>query len=82
LLETGAGLNIVRHHVDGGGVSDLVFAISHTLGFAFVLRIPDLGGRCLYGFEPARQYGILQNVMGDRIDADLIRTHGTISCAL
>lgn len=75
LLETDAGLNIVRHHVDGGGVSDLVFALCHALGFAFVPRIPDLDGRCLYAFGLAKQYGILQNVMGDRIDADLIRTH-------
>jgi TnpA family transposase len=75
LLETDAGLDITRHHVDGGGVSDLVFAFCHALGFAFVPRIPDLDGRCLYGFGPAKQYGILQNVMGDRIDADLIRAH-------
>jgi len=75
LLETDAGLNIVRHHVDGGGVSDLVFALCHALGFAFVPRIPDLDGRCLYGFEPAKQYGILHNVMGGRIDTDLIRAH-------
>nr|AAA19642.1 transposase [Rhizobium leguminosarum bv. viciae] len=75
LLETDAGLHIIRHHVDGGGVSDLVFALCHALGFAFVPRIPDLDGRCLYGFEPAKQYGILQNVMGDRIDADLIRAN-------
>ncbi|MBG0512051.1 Tn3 family transposase [Agrobacterium sp. MOPV5] len=75
LLETDAGLDIVRHHVDGGGVSDLVFAFCHALGFAFVPRIPDLDGRCLYGFGTGKQYGILQNVMGDRIDADLIRTH-------
>lgn len=75
LLETDAGLDIVRHHVDGGGVSDLVFAFCHALGFAFVPRVPDLDGRCLYSFGLAKQYGILQNVMGDRIDADLIRTH-------
>lgn len=75
LLETDAGLDIVRHHVDGGGVSDLVFAFCHALGFAFVPRIPDLDGRCLYGFRPGKHYGILQNAMGDRIDADLIRAH-------
>lgn len=73
LLETDAGLDIVRHHVDGGGVSDLVFPFFHALGFAFMPRIPDLDGRRLDGFHAAKQYGILQNVMGDRIDADLIR---------
>lgn len=75
LLETDAGLDIARHHVDGGGVSDLVFALCQPLGFAFVPRIPDLDGRCLYGFKSPKRYGVLQNVMGDRIDGDLIRRH-------
>jgi TnpA family transposase len=75
LLETEAGLQITQHHVDGGGVNDLVFALCHMLGFAFVPRIPDLDGRCLYAFEPAKQYGVLEDVMGERIDADLIRAH-------
>ena len=75
LLETEAGAAVTRHHVDGGGVSDLVFALCHGLGFAFVPRIPDLDGRCLYGFAPARHYGVLQSVMGERLDAGLIRRH-------
>jgi hypothetical protein len=75
LLETEAGLEVIRHHVDGGGVSDLVFALCHMLGFAFVPRIPDLDGRCLYAFKPAKHYGILENVIGERIDADLVRAH-------
>lgn len=75
LLETEAGLEITRHHVDGGGVNDLVFALCHMLGFAFLPRIPDLDGRCLYGIAPAKQYGLLENVIGERIDVDLIRTH-------
>ncbi len=75
LLETEAGAAINRHHVDGGGVSDLVFALCHGLGFVFVPRIPDLNGRCLYGFAPARHYGVLQSVMGEHLDASLIRRH-------
>lgn len=75
LLETDAGLDVVRHHVDGGGVSGLVFAFCHALGFAFVPRVPGLDGRCLYGLGARKQYGILQNVMGERIDADMIRVH-------
>jgi TnpA family transposase len=75
LLETEAGLEIIRHHVDGGGVNDLVFVICHMLGFAFVPRIPDLDGRCLYAFKTAKHYGTLENVIGERIDADLIRAH-------
>lgn len=72
LLETPTGQSITRHHVDGGGVNDLVFATCHLLGYAFNPRIPNLDGRCLYGFRPAKDYGILQDVMGDRIDASQI----------
>lgn len=75
LLETEAGAAITRHHVDGGGVSDLVFALCDGPGFAFVPRIPDLDGHCLYWFVPARHYGVLHAVMGERLDAGLIRRH-------
>jgi TnpA family transposase len=39
-------------HVDGGGVSDIVFATMHLLGLDFEPRIPRLSDRRLYAFEP------------------------------
>lgn len=72
LLETPTGQAVTRHHVDGGGVNDLVFATCHLLGYAFNPRIPNLDGRCLFGFRPAKDYGVLHDVMGDRLDASQI----------
>src|SRR5205807_4624619 len=34
-----------RHHTDGGGDSDHVFALCSLLGFQFAPRIPDLKSR-------------------------------------
>src|SRR3546814_7079320 len=45
LLHHGAELNIERHHTDGGGVSDHVFALCHLLGFQFAPRIPNVAAR-------------------------------------
>jgi hypothetical protein len=39
-----------RHHTDGGGDSDHVFALCALLGFQFAPRIPDLKHRRLYSF--------------------------------
>jgi len=50
LLHHGADLAIERHHTDGGGVSDHVFALCHLLGFRFAPRIPNIGNRRLHLF--------------------------------
>ena len=42
-----------RHHTDGGGDSDHVFALCSLLGFQFAPRIPDLKHRRLYSFGKA-----------------------------
>src|SRR6202790_5213273 len=42
------GDNTIRHHTDGGGESDHVFALCTLLGFVFAPRIPDLKHRRLY----------------------------------
>ena len=62
-------------HVDGGGVSDIVFALMHLLGLDFEPRIPRLSDRRLYAFEPARRYGRLAPLFGQRLDRDLIAAH-------
>jgi TnpA family transposase len=62
-------------HVDGGGVSDIVFALMHLLGLDFEPRIPRLSDRRLYAFEPARRYGRLAPLFGQRLDRDLIAGH-------
>jgi TnpA family transposase len=62
-------------HVDGGGVSDIVFSVMHLLGLSFEPRIPRLSDRKLYAFEPRARYGKLAPLFGQRLDENLIRSH-------
>lgn len=62
-------------HVDGGGVSDIVFSVMHLLGLNFEPRIPRLSDRKLYAFEPRAKYGKLAPLFGQRLDENLIRSH-------
>lgn len=75
ILGHASGVNPSALHVDGGGVSDIVFAVMHLLGLDFEPRIPRLSDRRLYAFEPARRYGRLAPLFGQRLDRDLIAAH-------
>jgi TnpA family transposase len=70
-----SGVSPSALHVDGGGVSDIVFALMHLLGLDFEPRIPRLSDRRLYAFEPARRYGRLAPLFGQRLDRALIASH-------
>ena len=70
-----SGVSPSALHVDGGGVSDIVFAMMHLLGLDFEPRIPRLSDRRLYAFEPARRYGRLAPLFGQRLDRELIAGH-------
>ena len=64
-----------RHHTDGGGDSDHVFALCSLLGFQFSPRIPDLKHRRLYSFGKPSDYPTLEPMIGGRINLALIRAH-------
>jgi TnpA family transposase len=64
-----------RHHTDGGGDSDHVFALCSLLGFQFAPRIPDLKSRRLYSFGKASAYPSLEPLIAGRINTALIRAH-------
>jgi TnpA family transposase len=64
-----------RHHTDGGGDSDHVFALCSLLGFRFAPRIPDLKHRRLYSFGKPSDYPTLEPMIGGRINLALIRAH-------
>jgi TnpA family transposase len=64
-----------RHHTDGGGDSDHVFALCSLLGFLFAPRIPDLKSRRLYSFGKASAYPSLEPLIAGRINEALIRAH-------
>jgi TnpA family transposase len=70
-----SSVDIAALPVDGGGVSDIVFAVMHLLGLSFEPRIPRLSDRKLYAFEPKTRYGRLAPLFGHRLDAGLIRAH-------
>lgn len=75
LLHHGADLNIEEHHVDGGGVSDHVFALCHLLGFRFAPRIPNLGLRRLHLFAGLDPGPDIAPLVAGKIDAGLITAH-------
>ena len=75
--QTEAGPRLHRHHTDGGGVSDHVFALCALLGFLFAPRIPDLKDRRLYSFAKPSAYPTLEPLIAGRIDVALIRAHWT-----
>ena len=75
ILGHDSGVNIGSFHTDGGGVSDIVFAVTSRLGLSFEPRIPRLSDRRLYAFEPKARYGKLAPLFGQRLDKELIRSH-------
>ncbi|MBV8506476.1 MAG: Tn3 family transposase, partial [Alphaproteobacteria bacterium] len=64
-----------RHHTDGGGDSDHVFALCALLGFQFAPRIPDLKHRRLYSFAKPSDYPTLEPMIAGRVNVALIRAH-------
>jgi TnpA family transposase len=70
-----SSIGVSALHVDGGGVSDSVFAVMHLLGLDFEPRIPRMSDRKLYAFEPRARYGRLAPLFGQRLDRELITAH-------
>ena len=75
LLYHQSDVTIRRHHTDGGGDSDHVFALCALLGFQFAPRIPDLKHRRLYSFGKPSAYPTLEPLIAGRINVALIRAH-------
>jgi TnpA family transposase len=64
-----------RHHTDGGGDSEHVFALCALLGFQFAPRIPGLKHRRLYSFGKPSDYPTLEPMIAGRINVALIQAH-------
>ena len=75
LLYHQSEITIRRHHTDGGGESDHVFALCALLGFQFAPRIPALKHRRLHVFGKASDHPTLEPLIAGRINVDLIRVH-------
>ena len=75
LLYHQSEVTVRRHHTDGGGEFDHVFALCSLLGFQFAPRIPGLKHRRLYSFGKPSDYPTLELLIAGRINVDLIRAH-------
>lgn len=75
LLYNQSDVTVRRHHTDGGGESDHVFALCALLGFEFAPRIPDLKHRRLYCFGKPSDTPALEPMIAGKINVDLIRAH-------
>jgi TnpA family transposase len=75
LLHHGADLAIERHHTDGGGVSDHVFALCHLLGFRFAPRIPNVAARRLHLLKGLDAGPDIAPLAAALIDEGLIAAH-------
>jgi TnpA family transposase len=75
LLYNQSDMTVRRHHTDGGGESDHVFALCALLGFEFAPRIPDLKHRRLYCFGKPSDTPALEPMIAGKINVDLIRAH-------
>lgn len=75
ILGHDSSADLIALHVDGGGISDIVFATMHLLGLNFEPRIPRLSDRRLYSFEASKRYGRLAPLFGHRLKRDLIINH-------
>ena len=72
LLMNEAGRKIKDQYTDTGGVSDLIFAATHLLGYNFIPRIRDLPSRRLYAFEPSKLHHSIRPLVGGKIRQKLI----------
>jgi TnpA family transposase len=75
LLYHQSDVTVRRHHTDGGGDSEHVFALLTLLGFQFAPRIPDLKHRRLYTFARPSAYPTLEPLIAGRLNVALIRAH-------
>jgi TnpA family transposase len=67
LLYHQSEIAVRRHHTDGGGDSEHVFALLALLGSQFAPRIPDLKHRRLYSFAKPSVYPTLEPLIAGRI---------------
>jgi len=65
------------HSTDTHGYSEIIFAVTHLLGFTFAPRIKHLGRQRLYSFEKRKVYEELgHEILPDAyIDTELIKEH-------
>lgn len=66
-------LNIEEHYTDTAGYTDLVFGLSHLLGFRFAPRLHDLADTKLYTIQKRSEFHSLENLLRGRINTKIIQ---------
>jgi TnpA family transposase len=72
VLEQETELKPFEIMTDTGAYTDAIFGIFYLLGFQFSPRIADAGGARLWRIDPAADYGVLNRLASDRVNAKLI----------
>lgn len=72
LLMNDVGQKIKEQYTDTGGVNDMVFALTHILGYNFIPRIRDIPSRRLYIFDSTIVHKNLHPLIGGKIREQLI----------
>lgn len=73
LLHHETDLDIKEHYTDTAGYSDLVFGLSHILGFKFAPRIRDLSDLKLYTLTKLQNYDNIDKFFKARINLKVIK---------
>ncbi|WP_264806715.1 Tn3 family transposase [Cytobacillus sp. NCCP-133] len=73
LLHHETELNIEEHYTDTAGYTDLVFGLSHLLGFRFAPRLRDLADAKLYTIQKPSEFPSLENLLRGRINTKIIQ---------
>ena len=75
VLEQETELQPTEIMTDTAGYTDTIFGIFHLLGLQFSPRIADIGGARFWRVDRTVNYGILDEVAGNRINTKLIIEH-------
>ncbi|QOY37630.1 Tn3 family transposase [Anaerobacillus isosaccharinicus] len=75
LLNHESDLNIDEHYTDTAGYTDLVFGLSHLLGFRFAPRLRDLSDVKLFTINQPSEFPNLEKILRGRINLKLIENN-------
>ena len=67
---------------DTAGASEIVFALSWTLGYRYAPRLKDLGDHRLWRIDPSADYGDLSGLARNQINTNLIAEEWDEICRL
>ena len=73
LLHHETNLNIEEHYTDTAGYTDLVFGLTHLLGFRFAPRLRDLADSKLFTVNHPNDFPNIASILRGRINTKVIK---------